>query len=198
MKYRILYHFTGFLLFLALSVPVLAQKEAKKQEKSKNSFYHTLELGGIFGGQLRNEVLVLATGVSAQYTANFQISKRVFYGFGAGYDQLETARFLPLFADFKGIIKSKKNANFLSMKMGYALGWDQNTQNYINYKFRGGLFFNPSLGRRFEVNEKMIFLMSIGFKHQFARLQYDTFENTTYDENINYELVYFKVGVMLR
>ncbi len=188
-------------LFLFLATPAAyAQDDEKDEDDSKKrspSLHHTLEVGYTFGGQLTNDNFIYKAGLSGQYTADFQVSTRVFYGVGVGFDKYDNERFIPLFASFKGLLSKKDNTPFLTAQLGYALGSNKNLYSYEGYSYKGGIVFSPGWGYKFSVKDKYAFLFSINYKHQFARIKYKTLDAHTYEDNINFNLLSFRVGVML-
>lgn len=183
-----------------MSSVAYAQDDEKEEEEDKDkavNLHHTLEAGYAIGGQLSNDNFVYKAGLSAQYTADFQVSTRVFYGAGIGYDKYDNETFIPLFASFKGLLNKKDNTPFLTAQLGYALGANKNIFSYEGYAFKGGILFSPGWGYRFNVNDKYAFLFSINYKHQFAKIKYNSFDSHTYQDNINYNLLSIRVGIQL-
>jgi len=135
-------------------------------------------------------------GPQAQLVVEYKAASRVFYGLGAGYEKYDTESFLPLFISFKGFADKKYEGGYLAFQMGYSLAWDSEFSAYDNYKFRGGLLFGTGLGRSFEVKDKYHILVNVNFKHQFVRIDYETFDTEPYTEIINYDMISLRIGIM--
>lgn len=190
------------LLLLGIFSGAYAQDDEKDEEEEDSksnslNLHHTLEAGYTIGGQISNDNFIYKAGLSGQYTADFQVSTRVFYGVGIGYEKYDSETFIPIFASFKGLLKKKDNTPFLTAQLGYALGSNRNLYSYEGYSYKGGILFSPGWGYKFSVKDKFSLLFSINYKHQFARIKYKSIGEHTYEDNINFNLLSFRVGVML-
>jgi hypothetical protein len=186
--------------FLFLCTPVFAQDEDDEEEdKDKNSLnlHHTAEVGFSLGGQLSNDNFVYETGRLFQYTADVQVSTRVYYGLGIGVEKFDTETFVPLTASFKGLLKKKDSTPYLTAQLGYAFASNSNTNDYAGYSYRGGLLFSPGIGYKLSVKDKYSILFSVNYKHQFAMLKYETFYKQMFRDNLNFDLLSFRVGILL-
>ncbi len=196
---------TGLVLFLLLgALPLLAQKKDKDDkdeddegEKSGLAVHHSLEGGLAVGGQVSNEVFVLKSGLSLAYAAEVEFSSRVYYGAGLGMDRFREETFFPVFGSFRGMLRKKDNTPFLAAQFGYAFGTNRNYGRFEGYDFRGGVVFSPGVGYRFSVGDKFSGLMGVYYKHQFAQAEYRTFDGFRYRTPLNYNLVSFRVGILL-
>ncbi|HEX8529285.1 MAG TPA: hypothetical protein VF646_04660 [Cytophagales bacterium] len=193
---------TGLVLFLLLgALPLLAQKKDKDEddegEKSNFVVHHSLEGGLAIGGQISNEVFVLKSGISLAYAAEVEFSSRVYYGLGLGMDKFREETFFPVFGSFRGMLRKKDNSPFLAAQFGYAFGSHRNYAAFEGYDFRGGVVFSPGLGYRFAVGDKFSGLMGVYYKHQFAQAEYRTYDGFRYRSPLNYDLVCFRVGILL-
>ena len=174
-----------------------AQEESSDEPKSNSKLHHTLEAGLTLGGQLTNENFVYKSGVLFQYTADIQASSRVYYGVGAGLEKFNEETFIPIFASFKGMLKKKDNTPFLTAQLGYAIASNQKYSHYANYRFDGGVLFSPGLGYKFAVGDVFSLLCSINYKHQFAKVRYENYDRNIYKESLNYDLISFRIGLLL-
>ena len=193
---------TGLVLFLLLgALPLLAQKKNKDEddegEKSKPAVHHSLEGGLAIGGQLSNEVFVYKSGISLTYAAEVAFSSRVYYGAGLGMDKFREETFFPLFASFRGMLRKKDNTPFLAAQFGYAFGTHRSYAGFEGYDFRGGVVFSPGIGYRFSAGGKFSGLLGVYYKHQFAQAEYRTYVGFRYRTPLNYDLVSFRVGILL-
>jgi hypothetical protein len=175
-----------------------AQDDEKEDKGSKYvNLHHTLELGYSLGGQISNDNFIYKAGLLGQYTADFQVSSRVYYGAGMGYEKLDHEIFIPIFASFKGLLKKKDSTPFLTAQLGYALGSNKNLYSYQGYSYRGGILFSPGWGYKLSVKDKYAILFSVNYKHQFAKIRYKTLDNHRYEDNLNFDMLSFRIGVML-
>jgi hypothetical protein len=186
------------LLLLIPFTAAYAQDDEKDDKSSKSAnLHHTLELGYSLGGQISNDNFIYKAGLHGQYTADFQVSSRVYYGAGIGYEKLDQETFIPLFASFKGLLKKKDSTPYLTAQLGYALGSNKNLYSYQGYSYRGGILFSPGFGYKLSVKDKYSILLSVNYKHQFAKIKYKSLDNHTYEDNLNFDLLTFRIGVML-
>ncbi len=184
--------------------PAMAQDQAEKEDKdekkkSKKSWtlHHTLDGGYSFGIQQSNEQVITQSGLVGSYTAQLRVSNRIYYGLGFGYEQFEYETFLPIYLDFKGKLRKKDNSPYLSTQLGYAIGSNDSYLQFVDYTYRGGLFFSSGVGYKFSVKDRFSCLMSVAYKHQFAHVRYETFDGETYREELNFDLVMFRFGIIL-
>lgn len=182
-------------------MPSFAQEEEDEEEEDKEkkslNLHHAIEAGFALGGQLSNDNFVYETARSFQYTADVQVSTRVYYGLGIGIDKLDTETFVPLFASFKGLLKKKDSTPYLTAQLGYAFASNRNLYNYAGYSYQGGILFSPGLGYKLSVKDKYSVLFSVHYKHQFARLKYETFDRKVYQDHLNFDLLSFRIGLLL-
>jgi len=187
------------LLILVFSPSLCAQEDEEtdeKKEKDPIELKLGVETGYSFGFQMKEESMLFEAGPQVQMIVDFKAAARIFYGIGAGYETYDTESFVPLFLSFKGFSKKKYEGGYLSFKMGYAIAWDNEFNTYDNYFYRGGLLFSTGLGRSFEVKDKYHVLINANFKHQFVRIDYETYESSVYTENINYNFISLRIGLM--
>jgi hypothetical protein len=185
-----------------LCIPAFAQDEDNEDEdKSKGrkslNLHHTAEVGFSIGGQLSNDNFVYETGRLFQYTADVQVSARVYYGLGIGVEKFDTETFVPITASFKGLLKKKDSTPYLTAQLGYAFGSNSNVNDYAGYSYQGGLLFSPGFGYKLSVKDKYSILFSVNYKHQFATLKYETFDRQVFRDNLNFDLLSFRVGILL-
>lgn len=195
------YIFLRSILFfwcICLFTPLYGQEE-EDEDKSENSLklHHTAELGFSIGGQVSNDNFVLETGKLFQYTADLQASTRVYYGIGAGIEKFDSETFIPVFASFKGLLKKKDSTPYLTAQMGYAFASNSSLYSYDGYSYRGGILFSPGFGYKLSVKDKYSILFSVNYKHQFAKLNYETYDLHKYQDNLNFDLISFRVGILL-
>lgn len=183
-------------LFVCMHLQSFAQDDEKEEDKETLKLHHSVEAGLMIGGQISNDNFIYKSGWLVQYTADAQVCTRVFYGVGAGIEKFDAETFIPLFASFKGLLKKKDSTPYLTAQLGYAFASNENYYSYANYKYRGGVLFSPGFGYRLSIKDKYFVLISVNYKHQFARVQYKTFDSKTYQDQLNYDFISFRVGFL--
>jgi hypothetical protein len=194
------YAFIAFLILLCPDTYAFQEdpdedEEGKEKDKIELAFH--LAAGYSLGGQMFDEVIIVESGTSFEFITEVKASSRVFYGLGLGYDKLDTESFMPVFLSFKGLLNKKDNCPYMSFRMGYSFGRDKDFNAYDNYDYRGGLIFGAGIGRMFDVRDKFRIMLSISLNHQFVRIDYETYDSARFTENINYDLLTFRLGIML-
>jgi len=197
-RIKILWIIAVVLVAFVFILPVYAQDEDDNEKKEKDpiDLKFGLEAGYSFGFQMKEESMLFEAGPQVQMIIDYKAASRIFYGFGIGYETYDTESFVPLFLSFKGFSKKKYEGGYLAFRMGYAIGWDNEFNKYDNYTYWGGLLFSTGIGRSFEVKDKYHVLINANYKHQFVRIDYETYESTTYTENINYNFITLRIGLM--
>ncbi len=155
---------------------------------------HYISTGLEVGGQIDTRDFVYKSGFNVQYSVEKAISNRLSYGLGTGYTQWQEESFVPVFALFRGLLSKKTGATFISARLGYAFGWNNNIDYFLGYDYRGGLMFSPGVGKKFVIDDKYAIMFSMNYKHQFATIEYNTLDNNSYEEQLNYDLLVFKLS----
>ena len=171
-------------------------KDKEKKDRDPVKLKYSLESGYSFGGQFVNESFIFESGIAFQLETHLIAASRIYYGIGLGYEKYDTESFIPIFLSFKGLTKKKNEGPFLSFQMGYSFAWDKDFSNYENYNYIGGLLFSTGIGRMFDLMEKYSILLNFSLKHQFVRIDYETFDSNIYTETINYDMISIKIGFM--
>ena len=184
------------ILLLPISLKNYAFGQENSKEKDKIDLKYSIEAGYTVGGQIVKENFIFESGVTFQYLTDIKISSRIYYGLGLGIEKYDTETFIPVFLSFKGLIKKKKDAPYLSFQMGYSFAWDKGFNNYANYNYKGGLLFSTGFGRIFDIKEDYNIMIYVNFKHQFAKIDYETFDMNIYTENLNFDMISLRIGFM--
>ncbi|MFC2080743.1 hypothetical protein ACFLR8_00865 [Bacteroidota bacterium] len=178
-------------------IAVFQEAVSQVEDESQIELAYHLAAGYSFGGQIVDESMLFESGISFELITNLRVSPRIYYGLGLGYESFDTETFLPLFLSFTGMTKKKDEGPYLSFQTGYSFAWDKNFSSYENYNYRGGLLFSAGIGRMFEIKDKYKILINISLKHQFVRIDYQSFDSSDFTENINYDMISFKIGLLL-
>lgn len=175
------------------------EKSDNEEDKDKKeiTLAYQLTSGYAIGGQIVNESFLFESGISFELITHIRVTSRIYYGVGLGYERYDSETFLPLFLSFTGMTKKKDEGYYLSFQTGYSFAWDNAFNSYDNYNYMGGLLFNAGIGRMFEIKNKYRFLVNISLKHQFVRIDYQPLNSSSYTEIINYDMIIFKIGLLL-
>ena len=130
----------------------------------------SLEISGLRGIQLSKTFPILKSGFQLSGVVGKTVSPFFEIGLGAGYIQLESESFTPLFIQLKGRKNGKENGFFFSAAIGSSIGASEDFSTNENTEFEGGVYVAPKLGYQFVVNEKLIFYCSSSYTVQKAEL----------------------------
>ncbi|WP_462280664.1 hypothetical protein [Salinivirga cyanobacteriivorans] len=158
--------------------------------------YQRISGGYIFGGQVYNQDFEYNPGVEIQGIYGLKLSKRVSVGVGTGITILEDEQFLPLFAEVNGLTSKKNNSAALSMQVGYAHGWYNGYDDVDGLEFRGGIYFDAGLGKQLFISENISVLFRVSYRHQFAQMRFETFNNPDYKEAVHYDMLVLSLGIL--
>ncbi len=139
---------------------------------------------------------ISGTGIGAEYTMQFRLSKYVFSGFGAGiqtYNTIEKAVFYPVYADIMTLVKSSKTTPFFRVQLGYSAVSSSNEDYLTGYK--GGLMFNPAFGIKFGT-KNLDYTLDFNYKYQKASFDYKYNNKSSSTKDIIYRRFSFRFGVL--
>lgn len=185
--------------FSFFAFDTLAQNESEvitddTEEKTRTELHPEFEGGVVGGGAVSDGSFIYKSGASVRFGVNIKASKKVYYGISTGVEFFEDETFVPVSLNFTGFTKGKENSPYMSFKFGYATATNAKLYSYVNYDYRGGLFFSPGLGYKIAVKEKYGVMMGVSYKHQFANVRYKTADNKMYREQNNFHLMAFNLG----
>lgn len=132
-------------LYLLPQVYLLSAKRAKSWEEDSNNIRH-------------------ATGMT--FTAGYQFFQHLAVGGGVGLNLYENI-LMPAFLDIRGNLTKTNPTIFYSINAGYsfrAWEWIENPENDFNHK--GGYFYYPSIGLKFNSRNNINFQFDIGYNIQ--------------------------------
>lgn len=171
-----------------------AQEKEKKDKKNKVKLHPSIEAGYMVGGLINSDNFVFKSGISAHLIADFKLNGNVYYGIGAGYEQLKNDKFVPIFLDVKGFLKKNKPSMFFSGQLGYTLAWNDKLYNYNSYSYKGGIMFSPGIGYKIPVKDH-VWMINVSYRQQFARIEYEAPGNK-YTDELSFVLLAFKLGLL--
>ena len=161
------------------------------------TLYQRLDASYVFGGQIYNNNFIYNPGFSFSASMGLKLNESVAVGAGAGYYKLENENFIPLFVEATGCRKNKENSPMITMQVGYAPAWSAGHLQQ-NYKFRGGIYIDAGMGRRYNVNKNLALYFHWSYRHQFARMEYQIFGDQQYSEALNYDMLVISLGIIRR
>jgi hypothetical protein len=153
-------------------------------------FVHMTQVGLAVGnaagaGQDRQEDITLQTFHGYQFASWFAL------GLSAGVDAYSRVTLLPLGLGLRGDLLKTRNRPFYSFDAGYALDWLHNPQ--LEGNRRGGFFWSPGAGMKFNSKQNHAFLLSLAYRQQASSLEMP-FSNGTSISESKFKRVLFRVG----
>ncbi len=199
-------------------------------EKKKNSYVNIFDIGYLIAsGQASMEFNGHSDKHDNEYEAysvrdvnGFLASKNFILGIGIGYenytssatDFLPKTEYIPLFIDLRSFNGSKSTSAYFACDLGYKFGLTKtsatiyddfsSTLYTVDDEFKGGLFVNPALGVRIQLNMKFALHVSIGYEFQNCSIIEEvkaTHQGVTefgvYDLSLHTEFINFRIGIEL-
>lgn len=151
--------------------------------------YTRLDIAYIFGAQVYNDNFLYNPGFNFYGAYGIFISEKFSAGMGTGLQYFKNEKFIPVFIDLTGHISKKKNTRTLSLQCGYSVAWSNALRNFSNSRLNGGVYLNAGFGRQFYISEGFAIILHISYRHQFAEIEYEIFDQRTYRERINYDML---------
>ena len=154
---------TNILLFLCFTLFCLTLN-AQDQYIPENGYRGTVEVG--YDAGLDNSEY---TRVEFLTTHGFQLNQSFFLGAGTGLQIWEKGSdvSIPVFLDAEALLPVSRLSPYLSMRIGYVV----NTKD--DYFFsKNGLYFNPSAGVRWAIDQRRAIRLSVGYLLQTSDVVY--------------------------
>jgi len=151
--------------------------------------YSRLDIAYIFGAQVYNDNFLYNPGFNLYGAYGIFISDKFSAGMGTGLQYFRNEKFIPVFIDLTGRISKKKNTRTLFLQCGYSFAWSNALRNFTNSWFNGGIYLNAGFGRQFYISEGIAITLHISYRHQFAEIEYEIFNQHNYRERINYDML---------
>lgn len=180
--------------FLVLISTVLLSFVTLAAQESSASFRSELSASYALGAQVYNSNFLFRPGYALSFTHSYKLNKYVNCGLGSGYMQLDDEHFVPFYANLLAIKSKGDVENYIRCNVGYAMAYSKAITRMEDYDLRGGVFFKFGLGHTFPVNEKVALATELSYVYQNARLDYETYNSTTYTESLDYSFFELSIG----
>lgn len=109
----------------------------------------------------------------------YQINQYFFIGLGTGFRYYYEPDdiVIPVFADFKTNLTDNRVSPYLSLSIGYSFNISES-----HYKTNAGLILNPTFGINFNVSDKSIMNVGLGYEMQKMDIYTDRYRNNLSSE----------------
>jgi len=85
------------------------------------------------------------------------------------------------------------------MAIGKSKGENTTFNNSLNTNFKGSTYFSPGLGYQYKINKKLALCSSVNYVTQKAELnQLNNQQEVYHTEKLNFDLLVFKIGLIIR
>lgn len=133
----------------------------------------------------------------------YQWNQQIFTGIGVGFEFFEWSN-LPLFADFKVMLKPDVITPYFSFKTGYSFPLSKNKE--VNWygdggKTYGGVLLSPEAGIRIALSGKSALMLGLGYHYQelsYEEPQYDWVGSYERKVFVHYNRVALKIGLLFQ
>lgn len=174
-------------LSMVLVSDVMAYVSGKPDSIARD--YTRLDIAYIFGAQVYNDNFLYNPGYSLYGAYGIFIGDRISAGLGTGIQFFSDEKFIPVFIDLTGLVSKKRNTRTVFMQCGYSFAWSNALKNFTNSWLNGGIYLNAGFGRQFYISEGFAIVLHISYRHQFAEIEYEIFDQHNYSERINYDML---------
>jgi len=158
--------------------------------------YTRLDIAYIFGVQVYNDNFLYNPGFNLYGAYGRSIGEKFSAGLGTGLQHFSDEKFIPVFVDLTGRVSKKRNTRTIFMQCGYAFAWSDALLNFPNGRLHGGIYLNAGIGRQFYICKGFSIILHISYRHQFAEIEYEIFDQHNYREQINYDMLVFGLSFM--
>ena len=151
---------------------------------------------GLYHATLVSISLSNQRGYSITHAIGHKLNKRLALGLGTGLEDYENGngkRIIPLFAEVRGYLWSKKVTPYYSLRTGYGIALKN--QDFSITDTQGGLLVNPEIGYRLGGSELVNVIIGIGLKYQKAQFTY-RWGDTINEQNITYKRYFLSLGIV--
>ena len=184
-----------FILFFSLIFSFTQGQDLPITKKKKLNT--RIEFGVDRGIQLSKNFPILKSGeqfnlsVSKLYGSHFEA------GIGVGYQNLENEQFMPIYLFLVG--KRKVDGGpYIESAIGYSYAENSKYEHTVTSSFEGGKYFSTGIGYKFNINNKYAFLASFNYIMQHSQVKNYEAEVVNYIEELTFDLIVFKVGLLLK
>lgn len=157
------------LFFLLFPLLLGAQSEETANSASKPKRIYTLAMMGFMPGANENDQGEgNLRGINIiHFVTGYSINPQINVGAGLAWDVYDMHLF-SLRLDFRGYVNQNKVQPYYSLQGGYALAADLTDRWNDRIDLKGGLLAQPSVGVRFETQNKADILFDVGYLFQKA------------------------------
>ena len=165
--------------------------------ETKKKLNTRIEIGIDRGIQLSKNFPILKSGeqfnlsVSKLYGSHFEA------GIGVGYQNLEDEQFTPIYLLLVGKRKVESGP-YIESAIGYSYGKNSKYEHAVTSSFEGGKYFSTGIGYKFNISNQYAFLASCNYIIQHSQVKHYEGEIANYIEDLTFDLIVFKVGLLLK
>ena len=165
--------------------------------ENKRKLNTRIEIGIDRGIQLSKNFPILKSGEQINLSLSKLYGSHFETGIGVAYQNLEDEQFMPIYLLLVG--KRKVGSGpYIESSIGYSYGKNSNYEHAVTSSFEGGKYFSTGIGYGFNINNQYTFLASCNYIMQQSQVKHYEGEKVNYIEDLTFDLIVFKVGLLLK
>ena len=165
--------------------------------EKKEKLNTRIEIGIDRGVQLSKNFPILKSGEQVNLSLSKLYGSHFEAGIGVAYQNLEDEQFMPIYLLLVG--KRKVEAGpYIESAIGYSYGKNSKYEHAATSSFEGGKYFSTGIGYEFNINNQYAFLASCNYIMQHSQVTHQQQERVDYIEELTFDMIVFKVGLLLK
>ena len=165
--------------------------------EKKEKLNTRIEIGIDRGIQLSKNFPILKSGEQINLSLSKLYGSHFETGIGVAYQNLEDEQFMPIYL----LLVGKSNAGngpYIESSVGYSYGGNSKYEHTVTSSFEGGKYFSTGIGYEFNINNQYTFLASCNYIIQHSQVKHQQQGIVNYIEELTFDLIVFKVGLLLK
>ena len=165
--------------------------------EKKKKLNTRIEIGIDRGIQLSKNFPILKSGEQINLSLSKLYGSHFEAGIGVAYQNLEDEQFIPIYLLLIGKRKVASGP-YIESAIGYSYAKNSKYEHAVTSSFEGGEYFSTGIGYEFNINNQYTFLASCNYIMQHSQVTHYQQERVNYIEELTFDLIVFKVGLLLK
>ena len=184
-----------FILFFSLTFSFSQAQNLLLEKKKKLNT--RIEIGIDRGIQLSKNFPILKSGEQVNLSVSKLYGSHFEAGIGIGYQNLKDEQFTPIYLLVVGKRKVESGP-YIESAIGYSYAKNSKYEHAVTSSFEGGKYFSTGIGYRFNISNQYTFLASCNYIMQHSQVTHQQQERADYIEELTFDMIVFKVGLLLK
>ena len=165
--------------------------------EKKKKLNTRIEIGIDRGIQLSKNFPILKSGEQVNLSVSKLYGSHFEAGIGIGYQNLKDEQFTPIYLLVVGKRKVESGP-YIESGIGYSYAKNSKYEHAVTSSFEGGKYFSTGIGYRFNISNQYTFLASCNYIMQHSQVTHQQQERADYIEELTFDMIVFKVGLLLK